>query len=209
MIVSTKWNDMKKFFCALFSLLISTASAAEYFKTDPQGFIRHWVMLAPIALPAEGSGADLIVQEQLKNEAALKPTDGERVQINSQNFVWMNVSTRTNFIDFNLILNSSENDRKVGFMVAYVECENEMASVTLAAACNDQGRVYLNGKEILVHTAGGALEVDSDKQKVTLSKGLNVIVFKVINEANNWQAALRFLDSAGAPIKSLRIKLSP
>ena len=45
--------------------------------------------------------------------------------------------------------------------------------------------------------------------KVTLNKGINVVVFKIINEQNNWQGALRFLDKAGAPVKDLKIKLSP
>ena len=38
---------------------------------------------------------------------------------------------------------------------------------------------------------------------------VNVVVFKIINEQNNWQGALRFLDKAGAPVKALKIKLSP
>jgi hypothetical protein len=42
-----------------------------------------------------------------------------------------------------------------------------------------------------------------------LKKGINVIVFKIINEQGNWQGAMRFLDKAGAPLKDLKIKLSP
>jgi hypothetical protein len=103
----------------------------------------------------------------------------------------------------------SENDRAAGFMVTYIECDKEMPDVTMAVASNDQGRLYLNGKDIYTFTEARTLELDADKGKVTLNKGLNVVVFKIINEQNNWQGALRFLDKAEAPVKDLKIKLSP
>ena len=67
----------------------------------------------------------------------------------------------------------------------------------------------MNGKDIYVFTEARTLELDVDKGKVTLNKGVNVVVFKIINEQNNWQGALRFLDKVGAPVKDLKIKLSP
>ena len=51
--------------------------------------------------------------------------------------------------------------------------------------------------------------LDADKGKVPLKKSVNVVVFKVINEQNSWQGAMRLLDKAGAPLKDLKIKLSP
>jgi hypothetical protein len=51
--------------------------------------------------------------------------------------------------------------------------------------------------------------LDADKGRVTLKAGLNVIVFKVINEQNSWQGAMRLLDKSGAPLKNIRIKRSP
>jgi hypothetical protein len=39
-------------------------------------------------------------------------------------------------------------------------------------------------------------------------KGQNVLVFKVINEKNNWQGAARFMKD-GAPAKNVRISLTP
>jgi hypothetical protein len=42
-----------------------------------------------------------------------------------------------------------------------------------------------------------------------LKKGINVMVFKVTNEQNSWQGAMRLLDKAGVPVKDLKIKLSP
>jgi hypothetical protein len=103
----------------------------------------------------------------------------------------------------------TQNDRAAGFMVTYIECDKDMFDVTMALASNDQGRLYLNGKDIYAFTEARTLELDVDKGKVTLNKGLNVVVFKIINEQGNWQGAMRFLDKADAPVKKLKIKLSP
>jgi hypothetical protein len=94
-------------------------------------------------------------------------------------------------------------------MVTYIECEKETPDVILAVASNDQGRIYFNGVDIYAVTEARQLILDADKGKVTLKKGINVIVFKVTNEQNSWQGAMRLLDKTGAPVKDLKIKLSP
>ena len=204
---------MKKLFVAVVSsalsgLLMATASAADALKPDSDGYIRHWVMLAPIALTEGESGGDLIAKEQIKDEAALRPKAGDKLKVNDKELTWKNIIAATNYFDFNAIL-KTENDHAAGFMVTYLECEKEMADVTMAVASNDEGRIYLNGKDVYSFAEPRTLELDADKGKVTLNKGLNVVVFKVINEQNNWQGAVRFLDKTGAPLKDLKIKLSP
>jgi hypothetical protein len=193
---------------ALWCLLMSKAGGADALKPDSTGYLRDWIMLAPIALPEEGSCADLILRDQVKNEAALKPKAGDKIKINGKELAWQNVTALTNYFDFNAIL-KTENDRAAGFMVTYIECDKEMPDVTMAVASNDQGRIYLNGKDIYAFTEARTLEFDADKGKVTLNKGLNVVVFKILNEQGNWQGAMRFLDEAGAPVKDFKIKLSP
>jgi hypothetical protein len=94
-------------------------------------------------------------------------------------------------------------------MVTYIELDKEMNDVTMALGSNDQARLYLNGKDIYAFQDARTLELDADKGKVQLKKGVNVIVFKVINEQNSWQGAMRFLDKTGSPITDLKIKLSP
>ena len=45
--------------------------------------------------------------------------------------------------------------------------------------------------------------------KVTLKRGVNTFVFKVLNEQNSWQASLRLLDKSGAPLKNVRVRSTP
>ena len=52
------------------------------------------------------------------------------------------------------------------------------------------------------------LAKDTDHADVTLAKGQNVLVFKVVNEKNSWQGCIRFMKD-GAPVKNLHIALAP
>ena len=205
---------MKKLFCstmgllALLGLSISNAAAADTFSLDPAGYVRDWVMLAPIALPEGGALADLLLKDQVKNEAALKPKEGDTIKINNKELVWKNVTTATNFFDFNAILKSL-NDQSAGYMVTYLECEQDIPEVTMAVGSNDQARIYFNGVDIYAFTDARTLELDGDKGRVTLKKGVNVIVFKVLNQQNSWQGAMRLTDKSGAPLKGVKVKLAP
>ncbi|HAM71096.1 MAG TPA: hypothetical protein DCM86_05580 [Verrucomicrobiales bacterium] len=190
------------------SLLVSTGIAADALKPDSEGYIRDWVMLAPIRLPEQEPGGDSLLKEQIKEEAKLRPKPGDRIRVNGKELVWQTVSAPTHHFDFNATLKSA-NDHSAGFMVTYIVCDKEMPNVTIAVASNDQGRIYFNGVDIYAFTEARPLMLDADKGRVTLKAGVNVIVFKIVNELNSWQGAMRFLDKAGAPITSLQVRLSP
>jgi len=193
---------------ALSCLLVSKAGGADASKPDSEGYIRDWVMLAPIALAEGESGADALFKEQIKDEAALRPKAGDTVRIRGKELTWQNITASTNYFDFNVIL-KTVNDHAAGYMVTYIECDAETPDVIMAVASNDEGRIYFNGADIYAFSEPRTLMLDADKGKVTLKKGLNVIVFKVVNEQNSWQGAMRILDKAGAPLKGIKIKLLP
>jgi hypothetical protein len=81
-------------------------------------------------------------------------------------------------------------------------------NATLAVGTNDQGKVWFNGKEVVRFTETRVLEQDADRVPVSLVQGQNVLVMKVINEVNSWQACARFLN-ASTPITNLKISLTP
>ena len=180
---------MKKLFStvgsvALCGLIMLKGAAAEAATLDPEGYIRDWVVLAPIALPEGETCAEALLKDQITNEAGLRPKAGERVKVGGKESTWRNAAATTNYFDFNEALNSI-NDHVAGYMVTYIECEKETPDVILAVASNDQGRIYFNGVDIYAFTEPRPLMLDADKGKVTLRKGVNVIVFKVLNEQNS------------------------
>jgi hypothetical protein len=204
---------MKKIFAAfaavaLLGRFISPAGAADALRPDAEGYIRHWVMLAPVVLRDGETCAEALLKEQINDEAALRPKAGDKVKVGGKELAWQNITASTNYFDFNEVLKTI-NDHAAGYMVTYIECDTEMPGLTIAVASNDQGRIYFNGVDIYAFTEARPLMLDADKGRVTLKKGVNVLVFKITNEQNSWQGAVRFLDKAGAPLKDLKIKMSP
>lgn len=204
---------MKKLFSVLALLAlggatVARAGASDLSTLDAEGYIRDWVMLAPIALPEGDTASDLLLRDQVPGEATLKPKDGDKLTVRGKELAWKNATAPTNFFDFNAVL-KSQNDHAAGFIVTYVECDQEIPDVTMAVASNDEGRIYFNGVDIYAFNEARPLLLDSDKGRVTLKKGVNVIVFKILNEQNSWQGAMRLLDKGGTPLKNVKIRRSP
>ena len=191
---------------ALMALLSAVLiQSPQTYSPDQEGFIRNWLILAPIAIQSE-SGASEIDRELIKGEATLKPKAGDTATATSQ-LAWTAHQTSDYFIDFLASFGKERGEYVAGYAVAYVIADEEM-KVTLALSTNDQGKVWLNGTPVFSFAETRVLEKDTDRVDVTLNKGQNVLMMKVINEVNNWQGCARFL-KAGAPVKTLRISLTP
>ena len=79
-------NIPRKLFIAvmlstLFGLLTPHVRAVDVFTPDSEGCIRHWVMLAPIALGEGDTGSEAIFRQQVRGEAELRPKAGDKVTV--------------------------------------------------------------------------------------------------------------------------------
>ena len=55
-----------------------------------------------------------------------------------------------------------------------------------------------------------SLEKDANKAPgQALNAGVNVLVFKVINETNNWQGCVRLVDKDGKALSDVKVKTEP
>ena len=172
---------------------------------DAEGFIRNWLVLAPIPIEGE-SGATEIDKDFLKGEATIKPKADDKVTVGGKELTWKAHQTTDYFIDFLQSFGKERGEYVAGYAVAYIIADAEM-KVTLAISSNDQGKAWLNGKEVFKFAETRTLEKDTDKSEVTLTKGQNVLVFKVINEVNNWQGCARFLKD-GVAVKNIKVSLA-
>jgi hypothetical protein len=179
--------------------------APQTFNPDADGFIRNWLVLAPIAIEGE-SGASGIDTAYLAGEASIKPKAGDAVNIGGKPLTWTAHQATDFFVDF-LKAFPERGEYVAAYAVAYVTADEDM-KVTLALSTNDQGKAWLNGKEVFKFVDTRVLEKDTDRVAVSLVKGQNVLVLKVVNEVNNWQGCARFLKD-DAPVKNLRIALAP
>ncbi len=178
----------------------------ETYSPDADGFIRNWLVLAPIAIP-EDSGASEIDKDFLKGEATIKPKAGDSVTVDGKTLTWKPHQTSDFFIDFLQAFGKERGEDVAGYAVAYIIADDEM-KVKLSIGSNDQSKAWLNGRPIIKFADTRTLEKDTDSGDVTLAKGQNVLVFKVINEKNNWQGCARFLKD-GAAAKNIKISLTP
>jgi hypothetical protein len=182
------------------------AAPAQTSSPDAEGFIRNWLVLAPVAMDGE-SGALEIDKEFLEGEATVRPKPDEKVTVGGRAFTWKAHETSDFFIDFLKSFGTERGEYVVGYAAAYVVADTP-TKATLALSSNDQGKAWLNGKEVFKFTETRTLEKDTDRTEVMLEKGQNVLVLKIINEVNNWQACARFL-VGGAPAKNIKIALAP
>jgi hypothetical protein len=187
-------------------LTLVFSAAAQTVSPDAEGFIRNWLVLAPIAIEGE-AGATEIDRDFLKGEAAIAPKAGDKLAIGNTVLTWQAHQTSDYFIDFLKSFGATRGEYVAGYAVAYVVADEEM-KVTLALSTNDQGKAWLNGKPVFKFAETRTLEKDTDRIDVTLTKGQNVLVLKVINEVNNWSACARFLKD-GAPVKNLQVSIAP
>jgi len=180
--------------------------AQATFSPDAEGFIRNWLVLAPIAMGGE-SGAAEIDKDLLGGEATIKPKPDEKVNVGGKILTWKAHQAPEFFIDFLKAFGAERGEYVAGYAVAYVIADEE-TKVTLALSSNDQGKAWLNGNQVFKFAETRTLDKDTDKVDVTLVKGQNVLVLKVLNEVNNWQGCARFT-RGGAGVQNIKISLTP
>ena len=186
------------------------AAETEQFAPRSDGFIRNWLMLAPIQLASDADGADAILKNQIPDEGVLKPKAGDKVTVGGKELTWKKVKATDYFLDLNAALNT-ETEKTIGYAVTYVQADEERKNLQLKMGSNDEGKVFLNGKLLLKTAEPRALDQDSDvARNVTLDKGVNTVVFKIFNEGGaDWQGCLRFTDASDKAVTNLVIRLEP
>jgi hypothetical protein len=191
----------------LVPLLAATLfQAPQTFSPDGEGYIRNWLVLAPIAVQ-EDSGATEIEKDFLGGEATIQPKPGDKVNVNGKILTWSPHQSADYVVDFLKAFGAERGEDVAAYAVAYINADDQM-KVRLSVGSNDQCKVWVNGKQIITFTETRTFDKDTDSGDVVLNKGQNVLVFKVINEKNNWQGAARFLQN-GAPVKNLTIATAP
>jgi hypothetical protein len=191
------------------ALLIAPGLRAEDTKPDEEGFLRSWLLLAPISLADGQSEEDGLNKEWIANEAKLAPKAGDKVKVGDKELTWKAVQASDYFFDVNGALGDTT-ENAVAYAVAYVTAPAEMKALQLRIGSDDMCKVYLNGKEVIKATEDRPTDKDQNQaEDVTLTKGVNVIVFKVVNGAVDWSGCARFTDKDGKPVTGVTLGLTP
>ena len=168
--------------------------------------IKRWLVLLPI--PFEGSsGAEALQVEQVVHENRLRPRVGERVKAGRGELVWR--ESENYHLDFNQIM-GCETPFSVAYAVCYLESPVTQTNLVLRIGSDDQAKIFLNEREVYRSTKTQDWEPERDTVSgIELKAGLNVLVFKVVNELVGWEGSVRISDAAGQSVKGLRVTLDP
>ena len=171
---------------------------------DAEGYICTWLVLAPIPLKPSQEGAGALDEEPVKGEANLKPEAGDKLDVDGKDLTWKECPAKDQILDFNGLL-GKRTENCVGYAVAYITADADVADLTLKLGSDDQVKVYLNGKPIHSHDEGRPFEKDEDSVLgLSLRRGLNVLVVKLINEEEDWAVSARFVDKDGKRVAGLK-----
>jgi WD40 repeat protein/serine/threonine protein kinase len=171
--------------------------------------IEQWLILAPIPLAGNQNAVEGLDAEQIQGEGRLRPKAGETISIGGGGLTWRGVALTNEMIDFNAIL-GQVTEFSVAYAVCYIRSDAEQQRLHMLVGSDDEAKVYLNGKP--VHRSPYARTFSPDRDTVsdvTLNAGLNVVVFKVVNQEHDWQGSIRFTDAQGNPVKGIKVTLDP
>jgi eukaryotic-like serine/threonine-protein kinase len=187
---------------------VERAERERVARATDEGAIKHWLVLGPIpVLPGE-TGAAALDRQQIRSEAELRPRAGERALLRGTEYAWRAVHPPSDVLDFNQAV-GVPNPNSVAYAVCYLVSELPQAELRMKIGSDDQSKVYLNGQLVYEWREPRAFLADQDDVKVQLNNGLNVVVFKVVNETRDWQGSLRLTEMDGQPVKALRVTLAP
>ena len=171
--------------------------------------IKQWLVLAPVALATGQSGAEGLDIEQIEGEGQFRPKAGEARSIGAGESKWREVALTNEVIDFNALL-GQETTQSVAYAVCYLQSEAEQRGLQMLVGSDDEAKIYLNGKQIYTNAFPRPFYAEEDKvPDIALNAGVNVLVFKVVNETRDWKGSIRFTDAQGSPVKGIKVTLDP
>jgi hypothetical protein len=178
-------------------------------RAGDEGAIKRWLILAPIPLATNQSGAERLDLEQVEGEGRLQPKAGETRSIGNSELKWREVALEDYVIDFNAML-GRVTPLSVAYAVCYIRSETEQRGLRMLVGSDDEAKVYLNGKQVHKSPFARGFVADQDTvPDIALNTGLNVLVFKVVNETADWQGSIRLTDAQGNPVKGIKVSLTP
>src|SRR5437868_13162864 len=96
--------------------VVGTAQADDALKPDEEGFIRNWLVLAPLPFGEAQNGGEALGKQQAPDEAKLQPKEGDKVKSGDKELAWKAYKSDNHLLDFNGFLGNVTED-SVGYGV--------------------------------------------------------------------------------------------
>ncbi|MCX5674920.1 MAG: HEAT repeat domain-containing protein [Planctomycetota bacterium] len=155
-----------------------------------EDFITAWLVSGPY-MEKDKDGAALF-------DIVLPPEKGDGAGTK-----WKPAATNNGVVDLGQV--TEPGDNRVAYLRTYV-ISPKAQDVRLEVGSDDGVRVWLNGKVVHANNANRGFEANQDMVKMSLNDGVNVLLLKITNGGDGWQAAARIRESNGAKIKGLQFR---
>lgn len=190
---------------------VATPTAAP----DPDGFLRRWLVLEPIAKPNRSNQGftsayvrDAFTKAALPGVATAIPRDGQTVRVGDQSLQWHALDA--GLFDAKLFYLAQGLGKPtygvIFWVTTIIESDREIADAHLAVGSNSASMWWLNGAETTALFGDRRMVMDDAvSPHVTLHKGRNILRGAIINGPGLSDFCARFVDDAGRPITDLRL----
>ena len=101
-----------------------------------------------------------------------------------------------------------EGDQRVGYVRMWIYSDKGQPA-RFEFGTDDGNKVWLSGKLVHSSTQGGAATPGKFKADVTLAKGWNPVLMKVIQDTGGWQFCFRVVGPDGGKITGQRTRAIP
>ena len=109
-------------------------------------------------------------------------------------------------LDGHYMFVSDNNDDWSAAYVWAIVISPDKRDITMRFDSDDQGTVWLNGKQVFNHLRTSGERIDRYTIPVTLKQGENTILVKICNSSQGWGFYMRLTDAEGNPIEDLQYK---
>ena len=179
------------------------------------GAVKKWLLLAPIPIAsinqtvAYEPAVSVFHQEQVPNEAELAPWEGKREDIGGLGLVWREIQLDDYLIDFNLHAGANT-EWCIAYAACYIQSATDRNDVSLMVGSDDQSKVFLNGKQVHSREVSNTYTPDQMiTRNLQLEAGTNVLLFKIMNNNNQWEGSIRLAHESGQPLRGIKVTLDP
>ncbi len=104
-----------------------------------------------------------------------------------------------------MFVSDNNDDWSAAYVWAIVISPDER-DITMRFDSDDQGTVWLNGKQVFNHLRTSGERIDRYTIPVTLKQGENTILVKICNSSQGWGFYMRLTDAEGNPLEDLKYK---
>jgi WD40 repeat protein len=171
--------------------------------------LRTWLTLDTLPLTTGQTAADGLEAEQIAKEAGLRPGVGDVIQVGDQKLEWQE-NQDADPVFGRIFEGKYPRSHRVAYGVCYLRADEQLSNLRLRLRGKDeQAKVYLNGQQVLYNLPDAGSPKEQTSATITLARGTNVLVVKIVNKRRLWRWCLELTDRNGQPVTNVQVRHTP